>query len=257
MYNNYYNTGLCRFQVLFLKKTQKRGDSDGLLSTKEDKIRRLMQYQYCFFDLDGTVIDSSPGILRSFNYALDRLALPRFTEADTASFIGPPLIHVFCKRFGLSEEDGARGVAYYRECYRAGGMLECRVYDGIRELLDALSKRGVRCVLATCKPHEFATKILHHHGLLDRFSLVAGPEMDGTRGEKDEVISYAKEQLGIRDSRRVLMIGDRANDVWGARQNKMECLGVLWGFGTAEELEGEGAMALCSTPADVLNFFDN
>ena len=216
-----------------------------------------MKYQYCFFDLDGTVIDSSPGILRSFNYALDRLGLKHFTKADTAKFIGPPLIHVFCNHFGLSEEDGKKGVAYYRECYRAGGMLECNVYDGIRELLDALAKRGVRCVLATCKPHEFATKILEHHKLLDQFALVVGPEMDGTRGEKDEVIAYAREQLAILDPSSVLMIGDRANDVRGALKNKMQCLGVLWGFGTAEELIEEGAMALCSTPAEVLNFFDN
>lgn len=238
----------------FDEKKEKSADRNRLFLPYGKEIA-LMRPQYCFFDLDGTVIDSSPGILKSFNYALQRQGLPLFTERDTATFIGPPLIHVFCNHFGLSQEDGMKGVNDYRVCYRAGGMLDCRVYDGVRELIDALRGMGIKCVLATCKPHEFATAILAHHGLLDRFEYVSGPEMDGTRGEKDEVIAYALRQLDISDPASVLMLGDRANDVWGAAENSIDCLGVLWGFGTERELLEAGAVALCKAPADVLPFF--
>ena len=214
-----------------------------------------MKYQYCFFDLDGTLIDSASGILRSFNYALEQMGLPLFTNEDTADIIGPPLIHVFCNRFGLSREDGERAVAHYRDFYRAGGMLNCRVYDGVPALLDALYLLGVKCIVATCKPHEFATKILRHHGLLDRFVLVSGPEMDGTRGEKHEVIAHAMKVLHITDPSTVIMLGDRDNDVTGARACGIDCIGALWGFGGEDELADAGAVALCKTPEKVLHFF--
>ena len=214
-----------------------------------------MKYQYCFFDLDGTLIDSAPGVLSSFNYALEQIGLPLFTKEDTADFIGPPLIYVFCNRFGLSKQEGERAVSLYREFYRRGGMLDCRVYDGISTLLDELSLLGIKCVVATCKPHEFATKILRHHGLLDRFAFVSGPEMDGTRGEKHEVIAHALKVLNIADPSTVIMLGDRANDVTGAKQCKIDCIGALWGFGSEEELADAGAVALCKKPEKVVHFF--
>ena len=209
--------------------------------------------KYCFFDLDGTLIDSSPGILRSFNYALDKMGLSQFQRTDTASFIGPPLFDVFQKERGLSPTDAKRAVDLYREAYRAGGILECTLYDGIIDLLVSLRACGIICVLATCKPHEFAKRILSHHGIDGYFDFVSGPEMNGTRNEKSEVIAYAIEQLGITDLREVIMIGDRDNDILGAHACGLPCIGVLWGFGSEEELRQAGADLLCLSPASLLS----
>ena len=211
--------------------------------------------KYCFFDLDGTIVDSSRGIINSINYALRKMELPLFEAHETKDFIGPPLAAAFCKTRCLSEEDGLLALNYYRENYRAGGIFECDVYDGIRDLLDALKRAGVTCVLATCKPHEFAKQILVYHKLDRYFSFVSGPEMNGERGEKDEVIAYAVEKLKIDDASSVLMIGDRAGDVLGAKRNGMECAGALWGFGSEEELLEAGAVALCVHPLEILKKF--
>lgn len=213
-----------------------------------------MRYSYYFFDMDGTVIDSAPGITASVRCAMKKLDRPFPPDADLSCFIGPPLDVSFMKFGGLSREDALRAVAFYRENYRGGAMFDCRVYDGIRETLKALSERGAMIVLATCKPHEFANAILARLGLSPYFSLVAGPELDGTRSEKDEVIAYAMEQLGNPDPASVLMIGDRGSDVTGAAKSRVACAGALWGFGTAEELQAAGAIRLLHTPLEITTF---
>ena len=210
---------------------------------------------YCFFDLDGTITDSAPGITGSVRYAMKKLNRPIPEGLDLRCFIGPPLLYGFSTFCNLSEEDSVRAVEYYRENYRAGGMLDCRVYDGIREVLEELLQRGVTLVLATCKPHEFAVQILSHFDLLRYFAFVSGPEMDGTRNTKPEVIAYALERCDIDDPKTVLMIGDRADDVNGAKENGIDCAGVLWGFGSREELERAGAVSVLTAPKNILELF--
>ena len=211
-----------------------------------------MAVSYCFFDLDGTLVDSSAGIIDSINYALDKMALPPFRAEEVTYFIGPPLATAFSSRRGLSPEDTQRAVNYYREHYRTDGIFACSVYGGIRELLQRLTKSGITCVLATCKPHEYANRILEHHELASYFSFVSGPELDGTRNEKHEVIAYALQKLQIKDPSQVVMIGDRANDILGARENKIDTIGVLWGFGSREELMNAGAKSIVSSPDEIL-----
>lgn len=210
-----------------------------------------MKYTHCFLDLDGTVIDSSPGITQSVQYALCKSGIEPPPAEELLGFIGPALSWSFSHFFGMNETDTQRAVAFYRENYRAGGMLHCRVYDGIEALLSQLTRAGVVCVLATCKPHCFANTILQHFGLDRFFTFVSGPELDGTRGEKHEVIAYAMEQLGVSDPTKVLMVGDRASDVTDARVLGVDAVGVLWGFGSAEELTNAGAIALCDTPLQI------
>lgn len=210
-----------------------------------------MNYRYCFFDLDGTVTDSAPGITHSVQYALKKLGITPPPSSELLGFIGPPLVWSFSHFFGMTQKESLAAVDAYREYYRAGGMLECTVYQGIPELLDRLHQNGIQCVLATCKPHIFANAILAHFDLLDRFLLVSGPEIDGTRNEKHEVIRYAMEQLDITDPREVLMIGDRDNDVLGAKVNGVDTFGVLWGFGDEKELTEAGALA-CFADAESL-----
>ena len=126
----------------------------------------------------------------------------------------------------------------------------------MREPLEERNRRGIICVLATCKPHEFANKIIEHFDLKKYFSYVSGPEMDGTRNEKHEVITYALKNLGIPSPDAVLMVGDRRDDVVGAARCNMACVGVLWGFGTKEELCEAGAVQVIKKPTELLQFFE-
>lgn len=214
-----------------------------------------MHYTHAFFDLDGTITNSAPGITHSVQYALQKMGIEPPPTEKLLGFIGPPLTWGFSHFFGMNEEDSQRAVSYYREYYRAGGMLECEVYDGIKQTLSELQAAGIVCVLATCKPHLFASKILEHFSLDRYFSLVSGPEMDGTRGEKHEVIAHAMQSLGLTDPTRILMIGDRDNDVLGAARNGIDCAGVLWGFGSDRELSDAGAKFLCKEPLELLEHF--
>lgn len=206
--------------------------------------------RYLFFDLDGTVCNTAEGILNSVTYAMDKLGLPRQPREQMLHYIGPPLIRTFAEDYHLSDADAQRAVDAYREFYSVQGIFECRLYDGILELLDRMADSGYGLVLATCKPAVSARRVLEHFGILERFRFVSGPELDGTRNEKHEVIAYAREMLGLSAADRILMVGDRRDDVRGAHREGLPCAGVLWGFGTREELTAAGADALFSTPAD-------
>ena len=214
-----------------------------------------MSYRYAFFDLDGTLIDSSPGIFNSIRYTAKKMGLVPPSEAQMTAFIGPPVVKSFARHYGLSEEDSACTIDIYREYYADTGVLECDLYEGIRDLLDQLNARGIPCVLATCKPHVYAERIIQHFDLLDKFAFLSGPELDGTRNEKSEVIVHAMEKLGITDRKEILMIGDRDNDMLGAKRAGVDAAGALWGFGSAEELTETGAKYICQTPTDLLKYF--
>ncbi len=213
-----------------------------------------MRYRELFFDLDGTISDSAEGILNSVLYALARMGLEQPPRENLYHYIGPPLIRSFSQDYALSEEEAKRAVELYRESYNVRGIYECRAYDGIGETLRDLKARGCRLTLATCKPWVLAERVLQHLGLRDCFDFVSGPELDGTRNEKHEVIAYAVDRLGIKDPREILMIGDRRDDVMGAKKCGIECVGVLWGFGSEEELSEAGAVKTVKTPLELSAF---
>lgn len=198
-------------------------------------------YDTFFFDLDGTLTDSSLGITNSVIYALKKYGIEETDRTKLYPFIGPPLTVSFEKFYGFPKEKCAEAVRYYREYYQDKGLFENRVYDGVLDVLKELKRRGRRLVVATSKPEPFARQIIGHFGLLPYFDYVAGMELDGGRGTKEEVIRYALEICGIRDKSKVLMVGDREHDVIGARGAGIDCLGILYGFGSREELLAAGA----------------
>jgi phosphoglycolate phosphatase len=124
-----------------------------------------MSYRYCLFDLDGTLTDPGIGITNSVMYALRKFGISVSDRSELYSFIGPPLGESFQKQYGFSEEQSRQAVEYYREYFRAGGIFENTVYDGIPELLKELKRKGVTVALATSKPYEVAVQIVRHFGL--------------------------------------------------------------------------------------------
>lgn len=218
------------------------------------------KYEYVFFDLDGTLVDSSEGITSSVEYALNKFGIFPETRAELNKFIGPPLVDSFMRFYGFSEEQAGEAVDFYRETYRAEGVYRNRVYDGIRELLAALVSNGVKPVLATSKPEVFAGIVLDSTGLKPYFAFAAGAELDDKEGrkrrlrlKKEDVIAYALDSLGITEPGRALMVGDRLHDIVGARMNGMDSVGVLFGFGGREELENAGADHIVKEPMEILS----
>ena len=203
-----------------------------------------------FFDLDGTLTDSSPGILAGAAYALTALGRPTRPEEVPTEVISPPLYDFFTGRYGLNDADGRRAVAAYREYYAEEGIFKNRVYDGIPEMLDRLRGGGLRLYIATGKPHPYANRIAEHFGLSPYLCGVYGAEFDGTRGDKAELLAYALEREGIAPKTAV-MVGDRRYDVLGALGTGVLPIGVLWGYGDRRELTEAGAMRVVLTPAEL------
>ena len=211
-------------------------------------------YHTVLFDLDGTLTDSGHGITNSVSYALKKFGVENPEPAILYKFVGPPLVQSFQRYYGFSEEKARLAVAYYREYYTDKGIYENEVYEGVEELLIKIQASGRKLVLATAKPEKFAKIVLEHFDLAKYFDLIAGASMDEIRSQKSEVIAYALEKFGIQESSQVVMVGDREDDVKGAKQNGIDCIGVLYGYGDKEELSGAGADYLAETPGDVLKF---
>jgi phosphoglycolate phosphatase len=202
------------------------------------------------FDLDGTLVDSAPGIWASVRAAARELGLPPPTPDQLRAMVGPPLQDGFAVVMGLAGGDVDRAVAAYRAHYAAGAMLDVSVYAGIPELLDALGRDGATLAVATSKPEPFAVRVLEHTGLLSAFASVHGATFDGTVRHKEQVVAAAL--AAHPDGRDAVLIGDRAHDVLGAAAHGLPCIGAGWGPARDGELEEAGAAVLAATPADVL-----
>jgi len=204
-----------------------------------------------FFDLDGTLTDPKPGITRSIRYALQKLDHPAIPSEDELTWcIGPPLRASFVRLLG-AETSADRAVSLYRERFSDVGLFENAIYEGIDDVLTALGNSGHRLFVATSKPHVFADRIIDHFGLRHHFERVFGSELDGTRVDKGDLLEYALNEAAA-DPSRTLMIGDRSHDMVGARNNGMGAIGVLYGYGSKDELIGAGASHVCATPAAIL-----
>ena len=210
-------------------------------------------YKYLLFDLDGTLTDPSIGITNSVAYALSKFGINVEDKRTLYKFIGPPLVDAFSEYYGFSKEDSEKATAFYRETFSVKGLFENRVYDGVVEMLEALKNAGKRLIIATSKPEPFTMKILKHFDLLKYFDFVAAATFDASRNSKDKVIAYALQSLDIKDRSEVVMIGDRHHDIDGARENGIDSIGVLWGFGSREELETADATYIAESIDDLIS----
>lgn len=214
------------------------------------------RYRYCLLDLDGTLTDPGLGITNSVMYALKKFGIEVADRSELYSFIGPPLADSFKKYYGFSDDDADRAVSYYREYFRDTGIFENAVYPGIPEALKTLKENGTVVALATSKPYEFAVRILEHFGLIQYFDYFGAATMDGRISRKSDVIAHLLTELGDVDKSETLMVGDRNQDIDGAKANGLQSVGVLWGYGSREELESAGAEYILAGPEELPKLFD-
>ena len=210
-----------------------------------------MRFNSAIFDLDGTIMDSAEGIVRSVEYALEKMGVTEYDRQTNLRFIGPPLVDSFMEYYSMSEADALRAVAFYRERYSVTGIYEARMYDGVRELLTRLKEQGVKLYIGSSKPEKYVRMILEKQGILDLFDYVAGATFDESRNNKEQVLTYLFEQVEI-DKKSAVMIGDRYHDIDGAHYVKIPCIAVLYGFGNEAEFKKHGAEYIAADTDEIL-----
>lgn len=212
-----------------------------------------MEYKYLLFDLDGTLTNPHEGITKSFQYALRHYGIEESLE-NLNRVIGPPLADSFMQFYGMDKSTALSAVEKYRERFAAIGIHENIIYPGISEMLCELKKHGKIISLTTSKPLVFAKKILAGFDIAQYFTVQMGSELDGTRNKKSEVIAEVIRLLGNPPKSKILMIGDRRQDIEGAKAEGISSLGVRFGFAEQGELEQAGADYIVDTVTELKEF---
>lgn len=201
-------------------------------------------------DLDGTLTDSMPGITKSVRYALNYFHIPVNDLSELRPFVGPPLKDSFIEYYGFTEEQASTAVHKYGEYFNKDGIFDNELYKGTEDFLKSCCQKGMTVLLATSKPTHLAEKILEYFQIRPYFTGVYGSNPDGTRLYKDEVIGYTMQKHAV-SPRKAVMIGDRKHDITGAKKNNLRSIGVLYGYGSREELEKAGADFLVNNYAEL------
>ena len=205
------------------------------------------------FDWDGTVADTRPGIFNSVRYAIGQYGIADRPDDELRYFIGPPLYDGFEHVFGVSPELANELTDTYRVYYRDKGIFECNVYDGVGDLLRELHDAGVKTAVVSSKPKEFLDRLVEHFGLAEHLDAVVGPAIDNHNSNKTVLVNQALKELMLLPST-VAMIGDRHFDMEGAKNAGVNAIGVLYGYGTEEELCRAGADAICEQVVDLRGY---
>lgn len=214
---------------------------------------RMRDIHNVLFDLDGTLIDSSGAIRASLEHALEQLGAQWPKEMAVDSIIGMPLLDILRERFGITGDRAELGIGHYRDHYDEHARDRTRVYDHVEELLERLRRERLNLFLATVKPTRIAEKVLEEMHLARWFSGVAGSSMDHSRREKSAIIGHALNAFNLAAEHSV-MVGDRSQDIHGARRNGMRAVAVTYGFGSREELIAAGPdhIVACSSEIGAL-----
>ena len=208
-----------------------------------------MNTRTIIFDLDGTLTDPKVGITRCIQYALENMQLAVPDTTDLLWCIGPPLQESFAQLAGSDRVDEA--IKLYRRRFSTIGLFENTPYSGIHDALDAISHVSHQLMVASSKPKVFVDKILERFGLTQYFTHVYGAELDGTRSDKTALLQFALSASQIT-AKNAIMIGDRKHDIIGAKNNGLASIGVLYGYGSSDELLHAGAQELAESPAHLV-----
>lgn len=217
----------------------------------------MKNYSIILFDLDGTLTDSSQGIINAIVYALKKIGVDDYDMSLLKKFLGTPLHESFEKYFGFDKKKSLQAVEYYREYFSTKGLFENEVYSGVNDLLQNLKENEKTLIVATSKPQPFTDRIMQHFDLVKYFDFIAGSNMDTTRSKKAEVIEYAITECNIKDKSKVVMVGDRAEDMIGAQTVGIDSIGVEYGYGTFDELKNAGATYVVKDVKSLKEFLDD
>jgi phosphoglycolate phosphatase len=203
------------------------------------------------FDLDGTLTLPEEGITRGAQVALGAVGIEVADRSTLVSLIGPPFQDWGAETWGLAGDDLDLAARTYRAYMADEGIYQNELLPGIVEVLAGCAEAGVTLAVATSKPDFLARRVVDHFDLTRWFAVIGAAEPDGSRRQKGDIIVHTLEQLGVAAGPDSVMVGDREHDVFGARQAGLGCIGVLWGYGSLEELEAAGAAAVVARPVEL------
>jgi phosphoglycolate phosphatase len=206
------------------------------------------KYGVVLFDLDGTLTDSGPGIIECVKKTLEHMNMPIPPQNMLRRFIGPPLWDSLTSLCGMNERQAKEGVAYFRKIYDVGGIYHNSVYQGIPQILREVREAGAAVAVATSKPLSMAEIVLNYFRLAPYFDFVSAADESDKSGGKEELIRPVLEKARCAP-REAVMIGDTKFDAAGARKAGTDFIGVLYGFGTEEEMRREGGTVFVSSAA--------
>lgn len=209
-----------------------------------------MKYDAVLLDFDGTIADTGEGIYDSVRYAVRAMGFDPLPEEIVHTFIGPPIFSSFKRTLNLSDEDSAKAVEKYRESYMNGGIYRLSFYDGMEKLLNDIKKSGIKLAVASSKPENFIIEILKYLKISDLFDFISAPESDRAPESKTALVERAVTVLNV-DKSKTVMIGDRYFDIEGAREAKVDSIGVTFGFGDKDELIKSGADYIADSAGDI------
>ncbi|MGV8894964.1 MAG: HAD hydrolase-like protein [Rhodoglobus sp.] len=210
------------------------------------------EFSSILFDLDGTIVDSAPGITATLAYTFEQLGLPVPPQDELIAYVGPPLLDSFRDLAGFTIEESQHALEVYRPEYLRAGAFNATVYPGVEEVLRAISHSGVPLSLATSKPETPAKLILEHYDLLKYFDVITGASHDEVRSAKADVVEEALARLVLigADTSNSVLVGDRSHDVHGAAAHGVPAIFVRWGYGSPHE--ESGAIAVADTTDQLL-----
>jgi phosphoglycolate phosphatase len=199
-----------------------------------------MAYSAILFDLDGTIVDSAPGITATLAYTFEQMGLPVPTPSELVAYVGPPILDSFRDLAGFTTEEAQRALSIYRPQYLETGVYDASVYEGVPAVLHAIHAAGIPLSLATSKPELPATLILEHFSLAAQFDIITGASADEVRSAKADVVAEAIVRLKAigADLSNPVMVGDREHDVHGAAAHGIPTIFVEWGYGSPAEQAG-------------------
>lgn len=220
-------------------------------------------YKYFLFDLDGTISESAPGIIKAVKYGLNAAGIHEEDPKVLKTFIGPPLNVQMKKLYHMSEKDIITAVTKFRELYETTGILDCLMYPGLDRLLKEGVEKGHIMAVASSKPEPFVRQIIEHFGLSPYFTVICGSDIGdelnkrAVASQKSRIIRKAMSQLEEKGYdhedlwHHTVMIGDTFYDIEGARENRLPSIGVTYGYGSREELEEAGADIIVSSVSEL------
>ena len=207
--------------------------------------------KWIFFDLDGTLTDSAPGMAESFTYVFNKYGID-IGGKDIRYFMGPPVSHSFGAYFD-TEEQLLEAIRDFRAHYGERMLSGNRVYDGVGEMLEALTDSGYKLTVVTGKPQDSAEQVINHFSLGKYFDGIYG--IHDLNTPKIETLTKAI-QIHKCIPSQVTMIGDRMFDLEAAMLGKTDGIGVLWGYGDRDELERYDYRLLAHKPSEIMKHFE-
>ena len=194
------------------------------------------KYKTILFDLDGTLTDPFEGISKSAKYSLSKFNILEEDEERLRKMIGPPFLDSLRKYYNFSDEDSKAAITHFREYFNKKGIFENKIYEGIADLLAELKRAGKTVKLASLKPEDQAKQILEMFSIHEHFDAICGSVINGPIADKPSIVRKALDGIKQEERELTVMVGDREFDMHGAIANSIDSIGVLYGFGSYEEL---------------------